>query len=122
MSDSLANEFWSSCAQGRLSFQRCSGCGATQFYPRAHCVNCGGQALRWEVSAGRGVVYALTTVERAPTPDFQALQPYSIVLVDLAEGFRMMAHGKANAKIGAAVEVEFVEVTGRWLPRFVPVK
>jgi uncharacterized OB-fold protein len=43
------------------------------------CPVCGGAHLVWEASSGRGTVYR------------RDADPYSVVLVDLAEGFRMMS-------------------------------
>ena len=70
---------------GRLGFQRCEDCGRAVFYPRVICPHCGSGALEWEVSAGRGTVYATTAIHRRDA------EPYSVVLVDLDEGFRMMS-------------------------------
>lgn len=70
---------------GELGFQRCDGCGAAVFYPRVLCPGCGSDALRWQISSGRGVVYATTAVFRRDA------EPYNVVLVDLEEGFRMMS-------------------------------
>ncbi len=83
--------------------------------PRARC---GSAKLEWGVALGTGTVYALTRVERAPTDDFRALAPYVIVLVDLDEGLRMMAHGAHGLRIGQGVRVGFFEHGGRSLPRF----
>jgi uncharacterized OB-fold protein len=70
---------------GKLSFQRCSGCGKAVFYPRLICPACGGADLVWETSSGRGTVYATTAVYR------READPYNVVLVDLEEDFRMMS-------------------------------
>ncbi len=117
MAEPLAAEFWQGCAQGELRYRRCEGCGATQFPPRPFCTRCGG-ATRWAVSRGLGTVYAVTRVERAPTPDFAALAPYDILLVDLDEGFRMMAQGAPGLGIGERVRIAFHRQGERALPRF----
>jgi uncharacterized protein len=70
---------------GVLAFQRCAGCGFAVFYPRVLCPLCGGDDLTWEISSGRGVIYATTAVYRRDN------DPYNVVLVDLDEGFRMMS-------------------------------
>jgi uncharacterized OB-fold protein len=106
MADDLAQFFWHSCATGELRYQRCGACGRVQFYPRPFCAACGG-VPSWAVSRGYGTVYAATRVSRAPTPDFAALVPYDILLVDVDEGFRMMAHGAAGLVIGDRVRVGF---------------
>lgn len=70
-------------ARGELLYQRCERCAAAVFYPRVLCPHCGGAALSWRRSSGRGLVYATTTVRaRAGS--------HNVSLVDLEEGFRMM--------------------------------
>ncbi|HVM78267.1 MAG TPA: OB-fold domain-containing protein [Stellaceae bacterium] len=116
MSDAAATYFWAGCAAGELRFQRCAACGRAQFYPRPFCASCGGEPC-WEVSAGRGTVYSVTTVARAPTPEFAALAPYAIALVDLDEGFRMMTHAAPGLAIGSRVRIGFHRLGERMLPR-----
>ena len=118
MNNKLAERFWDGCAQGELRYQRCSGCAAPQLHARAFCLRCGGTKLEWHKALGTGTVYALTSVARAPTDEFRALAPYVIVLVDLDEGLRMMAHGAPGLSIGDRVRVEFFAHGGRSLPRF----
>lgn len=118
--DPLARHFWDGCAAGELRFRRCTACGTQQGFPRDFCPACGATAVEWRVSAGRGTVHAATLVTRAPTEAFRALVPYAIVLVDLDEGVRMMAHGAPGLAIGQPVMATFVAHEGRHLPRFVP--
>jgi len=116
--DRLAAHFWEGCAAGELRYQRCRACAATQSYPRAFCLRCGAADLEWRSAAGTGTVYALTTVARAPSDEFRALAPYVIVLVDLDEACRMMAHGMPGLAIGERVRAHFFGHGGRQLPRF----
>jgi hypothetical protein len=48
--------------------------------------------------------------------------PYNIVLVDTAEGFRMMAHGDNDLVIGDKVTARFVQFAGRMVPYFEKIK
>jgi uncharacterized OB-fold protein len=118
--DKLAAHFWDGCAAGELRYQSCGACAAPQFYPRASCLKCGAADLQWRSAQGAGTVYALTSVERAPSDEFRALAPYVIVLVDMDEGYRMMAHGAPGLAIGARVRARFFDNGGRRLPRFEP--
>jgi uncharacterized OB-fold protein len=79
-----SQRFEEGLAEGKLLYQRCEGCGAVQFYPRVLCSSCGGVHVRFQESAGTGSVYAATAVAAADGA-------YSVCLVDLDEGFRMMA-------------------------------
>lgn len=117
MADALTEKFWEGCALGELRYQRCLACGAAQLQARPFCRRCGAGPV-WAIAHGTGTVYAATRVTRAPTPDFAALAPYDILLVDLDEGFRMMAHGAPGLAIGDRVRSGFLRHGGRALPRF----
>jgi len=113
-----AAHFWEACALGELRYQHCGTCAAPQLHARGFCARCGGTKLEWRAARGSGTVYALTSVERAPSDEFRALAPYVIVLVDLDEGMRMMAHGAPGLNIGERVRAGFFQHGGRSLPRF----
>lgn len=118
--DPYAQHFWTGCDQGELRFQRCADCATAQFFPRNHCLHCDSDRVAWQVSKGIGTIYSVTRVERAPTEEFRALVPYAIVLVDLDEGVRVMAHANLTLKIGDKARVTFFPHDNRSLPRFEP--
>jgi len=112
--------FWDGCAQGHLRYQRCSDCGTVQLIPRSLCASCQSEALQWQLSGGQGRVLTHTTVHRAPTPAFRAEAPYTIAIVDMDEGFRLMVNVAQDparpAAIGARVRIVVREVQGMALP------
>ena len=63
---------------------------------------------------------AVTEVARAPSDEFRALAPYTLVLVQLDEGPRLMAHATAGVHIGDRVHAGFFDHQGRTLVRFAP--
>ena len=65
-----------------------------------------------------GTVYATSLVCRAATPETRDHIPYNIILVDTAEGFRMMAHGDNDLAIGDKVTARFARFAGRLVPYF----
>ena len=69
-------------------------------------------------ASGAGTVYATSLVCRAATPETRAHVPYNIVLVDTAEGFRMMAHGDNDLAIGDKVSARYQQFAGRLVPYF----
>jgi uncharacterized OB-fold protein len=105
---------------GEIRYQACLACGAAQTLPRYACRRCGSDRLEWRASKGRGTVYAATVVTRAPSDDFRPLAPYTLVLVDLDEKTRLMAHAEAGIAIGARVAATFFQHGGRTLVRFRP--
>jgi uncharacterized OB-fold protein len=114
--------FWAGCRAGTLLYQHCRRCDRVQFYPRAICTRCGGTSLEWRRSAGTGTVYAVTVVYRPPSSAFKADVPYAIALIDLDEGFRMMANvfsGDPEAvAIGDRVRVTFERRGDQAVPQF----
>ncbi|GAC1653756.1 MAG: Zn-ribbon domain-containing OB-fold protein [Candidatus Dormibacteraceae bacterium] len=111
--------FWEGIAAGRLRIQRCTDCGRHVFYPRAVCPHCTGDALEWVIASGRGVVHSFTTVHRT-AEEFREEVPFTVALIDLAEGVRMMARlDHAQPAVGMAVEVTFEAAAGTHpLPHF----
>ena len=103
----MKGSFVEGIEQGEVRFQACLDCGAAQTLARFACKHCGGLRLEWRAASGRGKVHAITVVSRAPSQELRALAPYTIVLVDLEEGPRLMGHGEPGMAIGDRVEAGF---------------
>ena len=101
-----------------IVYQSCRACGGLQYFRRGFCAACGSADLVEHRASGEGTVYAASLVLRAATPETRAHVPYNIVLVDAAEGFRMMAHGDKDLAIGDKVAARFELFTGRLVPYF----
>jgi uncharacterized OB-fold protein len=113
--------YWDGCAQGELRYQCCAGCGHVQRIARSLCEQCQGRALQWNASGRMGTVLTFTTVYRAPLPVFKEMVPYVIAIVDMDEGFRVMANAMPRVRqgelaIGARVRIGFTDVHGMALP------
>jgi uncharacterized OB-fold protein len=101
-----------------IAYQSCMACGARQYFRRSFCAACGAPDPATKQASGEGTVYATSLVCRAATPEARAHVPYNIVLVDAAEGFRMMAHGDNDLAIGDRVRAKFARFAGRLVPYF----
>ncbi len=112
--------YWDGAAAGELRYQHCSGCGHVQRIPRSLCEQCQSSRLDWKRSQRTGTVLTFTTVHRAPLPVFKDMVPYVIAIVDMDEGFRVMAnalpHCREALEIGARVRIGFQHVHGMALP------
>ena len=108
---------WREGAPG-IRYARCRGCGHAFYLDMRPCPRCGAAEPELLAAAGTGVVAAVTRVERAPSAEWSALLPYTIVLVDATEGFRMMAHAAHGVAIGDTVSARFRPVGDRLLPFF----
>jgi uncharacterized protein len=89
-----------------LRYQICVGCDSPQTLMRYTCRQCQSSTLAWREAKGTGTVYAVTVVTRAPSESFRALVLYTLVLVTLDEGPRVMAHGHADLKIADRVSAQ----------------
>jgi uncharacterized OB-fold protein len=112
-----ANPDWTK-GGAAIVYQRCNACGATQYFRRAFCHTCGCTELSVLSAEGTGTIYAVSHVTRAPTPETRAHGPYTIVLVDADEGFRLMAHGADGLAIGDRVTAKFSRFVDRLVPYF----
>ncbi len=121
----LSEPFWEGCREGELRVQRCRACGRYVFIPQPACTGCLSRDLAWTRVAGRGVVYSYTVVHRPPNPAFEV--PYTVVIVELEEGFHMLSNlvdcEPEAVRVGMPVEVCFERVSEEIaLPRFRPRK
>jgi uncharacterized OB-fold protein len=108
--------------EAAICYQACGSCRHMQYFRRAFCAACGSTDLAERRAVGEGIVYATSLVCRAATPETRAHVPYNIVLVDTAEGFRMMAHGEKEIAIGDKVTARFAQFAGRMVPYFGRIK
>jgi uncharacterized protein len=108
---------WTTGAEA-IAYQSCAACDSQQYFRRSFCTKCGAPEPIEKRASGEGIVYATSLVVRAATPEARAHVPYNIILVDAAEGFRMMAHGDNDLKIGDRVTARYRRFTGRLVPYF----
>ena len=110
---------WTTGGAG-IAFQSCSACGYRWYFRRGFCPRCGSAPPVDRQAAGLGTVHAATLVTRAPSEELRAYAPYLIVLVDADEGFRLMAHGAPQLRIGQRVCCRFASFGSRLIPFFDP--
>ncbi|MGY2082775.1 Zn-ribbon domain-containing OB-fold protein [Blastococcus sp. SYSU DS0539] len=102
-----SRHYFEALRAGRLLYQRCERCSSAVFPPRVLCPVCSADVLRWEPSAGAGTVYSASTL----SPRDEAA--YTVVLVDLDEGFRVMSVVDGpHAPLGARVRLTPQPVDG----------
>jgi uncharacterized protein len=121
MSGSRQLADWTS-GEEAIVYQCCVACGSLQYFRRSFCCACGAPDPVDKRASGEGTVYATSLVCRAATAETRAHIPYNIVLVDTAEGFRMMAHGDHDLSIGDKVTARFARFAGRLVPYFARTK
>lgn len=115
--------FWAACNAGRLDLQHCTACGTCFYFPRRLCPSCGASDLRWQTVSGRARLYSFSEIHVSfYGPDWGEQLPYTVGLIDLEEGPRMLSRfvgtDAQSLRIGECVEIVFVEVDGQKLPFF----
>ncbi len=111
--------FWDGVARGKLLLQRCAACKQLRQPPSPMCPSC--SSLDWETqeASGRARVYSWI-VSRHPTEADAG--PRIVVLLDLAEGVRLVSNLVETpldaVHHGLEVELTFVDHDGVTLPQF----
>jgi uncharacterized OB-fold protein len=101
--DPTTGPYWAAARKHQLVVQRCAVCGGAQLYPRPFCLACGSDTLRWEPVCGTGTIYSKTTVEVRVLAELDP--PYTVALVELDEGPRLLAHLRQQGSIGERVHL-----------------
>lgn len=118
---SLTAGFWEAARQRILVRPVCAACGKSFFSPQIACPRCLSLQWTYQPSSGRGTIYSATVVHRAPYPGVTA--PYRLAIVDLEEGWSMLATVDGDPlqplAIGTRVRVGWETRTdGRVIPMF----
>ena len=118
--------FWEAARRHELVAQRCRGCGTHRFPARDICSRCLSRDAEWARVTGRGTLFSYAVMHQVYHPAFADQVPYAVVVVELAEGARLISNvvdcPLAALRIGMPVEVVFDDVTPEiTLPKFRPV-
>ena len=81
--------YWEGAKAGELRLQRCDDCSHTYFPPRPFCPACASRKVSVFRATGRGRLFSYV-INHRPAPGFTA--PYSIAVVELDEGPRLMTN------------------------------
>jgi uncharacterized OB-fold protein len=100
--------FWDGVEQHRLLLQRCTSCAALRFPWLPGCARCGGPDWATVEASGEGTVHSYVVMHHPPFPAFDP--PYAVVLVELAEGVRMISNvvGTPYDKVRIGMPVRLV--------------
>jgi len=98
---------------GRLTLQYCANCHRCRQPIAPVCPYCGSSSFDWKASTGRGVAVSWVRYPRSYLPAFEALVPYVVLCVELAEGPRLfgrLVDKNVEPRIGMRVSA----VIERW--------
>ncbi len=81
--------FWEGTKSGELRLQKCDECSHVYFPPRPFCPGCASRKVSIFKASGKATLYSYV-INHRPHPAFDG--PYSIAVVELEEGPRMMTN------------------------------
>ena len=115
--------FWEAVKQHKLVFQKCKDCGLLVHRPRPMCPKCNSMEREWVPSTGKGIVYSWVNFVYANAAYPGIKVPYTVVVVEMAEGVRMISNlydvKPEEVYVGMPVEVVFDDIADDLtLPKF----
>lgn len=119
----LTMPYWNGLQEGELRHQVCGTCGNVWLPAREECPQCLSEDVSWTPSSGRGRLISWVVYRRAAHPAFVDRVPYTVAVVELEEGARLITNivgDPSELRIDQPVQLQIEEENGFWLPRFVP--
>jgi uncharacterized OB-fold protein len=99
-------QFYKFLAQSKLMAGKCTKCGKIHLPPRPMCDDFFGTEFTWTEISGKGKLLTYTVIHVAP-PQFQALAPYAVGIVQLDSGLKLpgMISGVPHEQIKVGMEL-----------------
>lgn len=123
--DALNTPYWDSLAKGVLSFQRCNACHYAWLPARSECPNCLTGDWRWVPAAGGAKLISWVVYHMAYHPAFANRLPYTVAVVELDEGPRLISNlvkpvSPEALMIDQRLRLVIEDEGGTAVPRFIP--
>lgn len=103
---------WDAAKEHELRLQRCASCQHWLMPPRPMCPQCQSMEAEWVPVSGEGTISSWVTYAEAPHPAFDS--PHTVVLVELAEGPRVVSNvvgvAPEELEVGLPVRVVYDDV------------
>lgn len=88
----LSRPYWDGLRQGHLTFQRCRTCGHAWLPARSECPHCLSDQWAREAASGAATLVSWVVYHHAYHPAFAERLPYTVAVVALAEGPRLISN------------------------------
>jgi hypothetical protein len=121
----LKEPFWQHLAAGTLHLSSCEDCGAAHHPPSPVCPTCRSFNVGWKPASGKAKLLSYTEVRHPVHTLLAENVPYTITLVELEEGVRMVSglpQGQTpELSVGMDLKCEVIRIDDRLsLPYFLP--
>lgn len=117
--------YWDGLKGHRLLMQRCEDCGKSWFPPSLLCPHCTSERFAWSELSGNGKVFSYVVYHRVYHPGFTKEVPYTVAVIELDEGPRMISNvvGIPPDQVACDMRVKIVydDITESvTIPKFAP--
>jgi uncharacterized OB-fold protein len=124
IADQDTEPFWTAAAERRLVVQRCGRCERWIWQPQPLCPSCHAPDPQWTEIDGSGRLFSWTVVYPPVLRAWQNEVPFTVVLVELSQGVRMvgrLADGDPeDLRMGQPMTLRWRTTAGRTLPAWAP--
>jgi uncharacterized OB-fold protein len=103
LTDTDGAPFWQYAREGELRVQTCADCEEPRFPPRPCCPHCQSFASDWRQVSGHGRVWSYVFPHPPLLPDYAAVAPYNVIVVELVDAPRIRLVGNLVSEAGAAL-------------------
>lgn len=111
-------------AAGKLMFQRCRHCGHAWMPARSECPKCLSPDHEWIAASGAAKLVSWVVYHRAFNEAFRTRVPYTVAVVQLDEGPRMISNvigaDPSALKIDQTLKLQIDREGDVFIPRFKP--
>lgn len=97
--DADTQPYWDAVAEQRLVVPRCRSCDRWVWLPRPLCPDCHQPDPAWTEVTGEGRLLSWTVVHPPVLPVWAEDVPFTVALVELSEGVRMVGRVEAAAGV-----------------------
>lgn len=106
----LYQGYFEGLRENQLHIPKCTSCGTLQWPPRELCGNCQGSEFEQHEVPAKGEVYTYSVMYRAFHPWFSDKLPYSVVVVEVADGIRLLGRyvGSDPEEVACGQQMEAV--------------
>lgn len=84
--------FWEGCKEHKLEIQRCKQCGKLRWPAAFLCPDCLSSETELQKMSGEGTLYSYVTFQKAFHPSVQDKVPYTVGVVELEGGVRIISN------------------------------
>lgn len=84
--------FWEGCKEHKLEIQRCKKCGKLRWPAAFLCPDCLSSETEMKEMSGDGTLYSYVTFQKAFHPSVQDKVPYTVGVVELEGGVRIISN------------------------------